>query len=190
MYDVIPVVSPKKYDCGATCLKMLLAYYGTEVDLDVLDRECNTRLIGCTGADLIRVARLHGMTDITAYQIDADELILQDRPAIIWWKYQHWCVFCGLDADGSVWIVNPDKGRFRLSRENFMSMYTGVALFNGNPVTIQPDASLVAKDNIPKGGHFIANDVVYEAVTAIPRGAAILPGVNCFPVSLDDMIGG
>ncbi len=139
MYDVTPVVSPYKYDCGATCLKMLLAYYGTEVDLDVLNEECNTRLIGCSGADLLRVGRLHGLTDISAFQMDAEEMIRQDRPAIIWWKYQHWCVFCGLGADGSVWIVNPDKGRFRLSRENVESMYTGVAIFNGNPTELPAD---------------------------------------------------
>ena len=47
VYDVTPITSPKRFDCGATCLQMLLDYYGTKVDLDVLTEELNTRLVGC-----------------------------------------------------------------------------------------------------------------------------------------------
>ena len=67
MFDVIPVTSVKPTDCGATCLKMLLAYYGTDVDLDKLIRECNTRLIGCSAGDLLRVGRAHGLADMKAF---------------------------------------------------------------------------------------------------------------------------
>ena len=90
MYDVIPVTSPKNYDCGATCLKMLLAYYGIDIPLEDLIRECNTRMIGCSGGDLLRVGRAHGLKDMKAYSMDAEELIRHDRPGIIWWKYGHW----------------------------------------------------------------------------------------------------
>lgn len=132
MYDVTPITSPRQTDCGATCLAMMLGYYGREADLDALIRECNTRLIGCSGADLLRAGRAHGM-DMIAYQMDAEELIRQDRPAIIWWMYRHWCVCCGLDDAGGVVICNPDRGRFSLDAGTFAAMYTGVALFNGEP---------------------------------------------------------
>lgn len=33
MYDVISVTSERPTDCGATCMKMLLAYYGQDVPL-------------------------------------------------------------------------------------------------------------------------------------------------------------
>ena len=130
MYDVTPVTSRKQVDCGPTCMKMLLSYYKQEVDLNTLIRECNTRIIGCSGKDLMRVGNAHGL-DMKCFQMDAPELMRQDRPAIIWWKYCHWCVFCGLDETGQVVICNPDRGRYRMSPGNFASMYTKIALFNG-----------------------------------------------------------
>ena len=60
MFDVIPVTSPRPTDCGATCMKMLLSYYGQDADLDELIRECNTSIIGCTGKDLLRGPPLSG----------------------------------------------------------------------------------------------------------------------------------
>ena len=140
MYDVIPVTSERETDCGATCLKMLLAYYGQDVPLETLIEECDTRLIGCTAKDLLRVGRAHGL-DMRAYDIahsgmTAEELFKQDRPAIIWWLYVHFCVFCGLDADGRAVICNPDKGRYRVSKGIFKSFYSGVSLFNGEPQDI------------------------------------------------------
>ena len=132
MFDVIPVTSPNPTDCGATCLKMLLAYYGQDVPLDELIRECNTRIVGCTGKDLMRAGRKYGL-DMTAWKMDGDEVARQDRPAIIWWKYSHWCVCCGQDDEGKVVICNPDRGRYRMSMDTFLSFYTGIALFNGTP---------------------------------------------------------
>lgn len=139
MYDVIPVTSPRSTDCGATSLKMLLAYYGVDVPLEQLIAECNTRLIGCTAADVLRVARAHGLDQMAAYSEDAEDVMTQDRPAIIWWMYNHFVVFCGMDEDGKVVICNPDRGRYRVSKGTFKSFYTKVALCNGKPEDL-PDA--------------------------------------------------
>ena len=135
MFDVNPVTSIKHTDCGATCMKMLLAYYGQDIPLDDLIRECNTSLIGCSGKDLMRVGQAHGI-DMKAYKMTFDELIQQDRPAIIWWKYVHWCVFCGIDDRGNVVICNPDRGRYGIDVDSFGKMYTGVSLWNGEPEPI------------------------------------------------------
>lgn len=132
MFDVTPVTSPKPTDCGATCLKMLLAYYGQDVDLDELAKKCNTRVIGCTAKDINVVGREYGL-DMRAYKEDAESLMKQDRPAIIWWKYAHFVVFCGLDESGKVVICNPDIGRYRMSKETFACFFTEIALCNGEP---------------------------------------------------------
>lgn len=136
MYDVTPITSKKNLDCGATCLAMLLGYYGIEASLEDLVEECNTRIVGCSAADLKRVGTAHGL-DMTAYKTDVDGVVLADRPSIVWWKYRHWCVCCGLDDDGQVVICNPDRGRYRMSKGLFKSFYTGVALFNGVPGDIE-----------------------------------------------------
>ena len=132
MFDVKPITSPYQVDCGPTCLKMLLDYYGTEVDLEQLIKECNTRMIGCSAKDLMRVGKAHGL-DMICFKMDADEVARQDRPSSIWWKYGHWCVCCGQDENGQVVICNPDRGRYRMSLNLFTAFYTGVALFNGEP---------------------------------------------------------
>lgn len=132
MFDVIPVTSPNPTDCGATCMKMLLAYYGEDVPLDDLIRECNTRIIGCTAKDLLRVGRAHSL-DMKAFKMDPEELVRQDRPSIIWWKYSHFVVLCGRDDEGKIVICNPDIGRYRMSFATFSSFYTEICLFNGEP---------------------------------------------------------
>lgn len=136
MYDVTPITSGRPTDCGATCLKMLLDYYDTEVPLEDLIVDCNTRLIGCTAADVVSAGRLHGL-DMHAYRTDVDGILNVDRPAIIWWKRKHFCVFCGVDEGGSIVICNPDRGRYRMSKSLFRAWYSGVALFNGEPEDIE-----------------------------------------------------
>ena len=148
MFDVIPVTSSREMDCGPTCLKMLLAYYRTDVPLDDLIRECNVTIGGCSAGDLNRAGTAHGL-DMKAFRMDAVELIRQDRPAIVWWKYGHFCVFCGCDEVGKVVIANPDLGMYRMSAGMFSSLYSGVALFNGDPEDlpepVNPDTSDLAE---------------------------------------------
>lgn len=136
MFNVKPIVSEKETDCGATCLKMILDYYGIEVDLDTLIKECNTRIAGCTGLDLKRVANAHGLELQGFGTKDADGILYVDRPGIIWWKYNHWCVYCGLDKGQAV-IINPDRGLYHMPKSTFASFYTNVAFFNGEPQDIE-----------------------------------------------------
>ena len=135
MYDITPITSEHPTDCGATCLKMLLSYYNVDVPLDQLVKECNTRLIGCTAADVLRAGRLHGQ-EMHAYKTDLDGILKVDRPAIVWWKRKHFCVLCGVDEGGNIVIINPDRGRYRMSKSLFGAWYSGVAIFSGEPVDI------------------------------------------------------
>lgn len=132
MYDVIPMTSPKTLDCGPTCLRMLLNYYGVDVPLETLTEECSINITGCTMSDLVRVGKAHGL-EMHAYQTDLGGVIQADRPSICWWKYNHFVVCCGLDDDGKVVICNPDRGRYRMSQGFFKAFYSGAACFNGEP---------------------------------------------------------
>lgn len=152
MFDIKPITSPKPTDCGATCMKMLLAYYGQDVPLETLVKECNTRIIGCSAKDLMECGKKHGMnikpwkredeeedglsSNKWAAMMDVEWMIHIDRPAIIWWQYVHWVVFCGIDEDGKMVINNPDRGRFRMNKETFACFFTGVALTNGEPADL------------------------------------------------------
>lgn len=139
MFDVIPITSPKINDCGATCLQMLLAYYGIDVDLDTLIRDCNTGISGCTMKDIAVAARKHGMPDAKCYMADVAGAVDVDRPGVVWWKYRHFCVSCGRADDGQIVICNPDRGRYRMSEGVFKSFYSGYVLFNGIPEDVIPE---------------------------------------------------
>lgn len=145
VFDIKPIVSPKPTDCGATCLKMLLAYYKKDVDLDTLIKKLDTRLIGCTGADILRAGGEYGL-DMRAWgelkpgqEVAPDALVInvgtleEDRPAIIHWRYNHWCVLCGKDEDGKVVVINPDRGRMRFKESVFRQFYTDISITNGIP---------------------------------------------------------
>ena len=153
MFDVTPVTSARTTDCGQTCLKMLLDYYGHDVSLDTLIAECGESVAGVSGAVLMRVGRQHGL-DPTAWQMSADELILQDRPAIIHWRYTHWCVFCGQNDNGDPVICNPDRGRYRIPKSDFARLYTGVALFNGTPYILDKFKDDYFNENEPVPDYF------------------------------------
>ena len=105
---------------------------GEDVDLDQLIEECNTKITGCTAKELVDAGRLHEL-NLKAYKTDLDGILSADRPAIIWWEYSHWCVYCGLNDEGKVVICNPDRGRYSMSKGIFKMFYTDVALFNGEP---------------------------------------------------------
>lgn len=191
MFDVIPVTSDKPLDCGPTCLKMLLSYYGIDVSLEQLTKECGITVAGCTGADLLRVGRAHGL-DMQCYSMDADELMRQDRPAIVFWRHNHWIVFAGRGADGKVCICNPDRGKFRMGADTFAAIATGIdthpgqviGIFNGEP----HDLLTVAEDNIPAGAAFELDGTMYRALTAIARGEQVIEGINATPLSVADAI--
>ena len=135
MYDVKVVTSAKQVDCGPTCLKMLLDYYGIEVDLDALIQECNTGIVGCTGLDLKRVGNAHGL-DMHAFKTEsAEDMLYTDRPSIVHWKYGHWCIYCGMD-NGKAVIINPDRGKYHMAVDTFAAMYSGTFLTNGDPEDI------------------------------------------------------
>ena len=184
MFDVTPITSAKELDCGPTCLKMLLGWYGIDVPLDQLIDECGTRAVGCSGADLLRAARLHGLGEVMAFKMDADELMRQDRPAIIHWKFRHWCVFAGCDTDGRVAVCNPDRGRFRMDPGTFAALYTGVAIFNGDPVDLLP----TSETNHAAGEVFEQAGNLWRAVTAIVRGEQIREGINATRLTVADIL--
>lgn len=179
MYDVTPVTTNRQTACGPTALKMLLDYYGQDVPLDQLIQACNIGVTGCTAATLLRVGRDHGL-DMRAYQADAEGVMKMDRPAILWWRYVHFVVFCGLNDAGEPVICNPSSGRFPISREAFARHFSGVALTNGAAEDYVPRAP----GNYAEGEIFQAERETWIALRPIARGEKLVSGWNCGPFDL------
>ena len=133
MYDVKPVTTDKPTACGPACLKMLLQYYGVDVPLETLILACNVGVAGCSMAVLTRVGRSYGLTNLSSWQMSAEDMMRNDRPAIIWWRYTHYVVYCGQNEKDEPVLCNPSMGRYPISREAFARFFCGIALCNGHP---------------------------------------------------------
>lgn len=140
MYDIELVTTDKATVCGAASLKMLLKYYGHDVDLDTLIEACGVGVGGCTAKDLLRVGRAYGLgNDFAAWQEDAADVLRQDRPAILWWRYNHFVVYAGNNAEGEPVICNPSRGKYPIDAGTFKTLFSGVALCVGRPMDTMAD---------------------------------------------------
>lgn len=173
MYDVEIVTQKGDVDCGPVCMTMLLRYYGEEVTLDQMIEECGLPIGGCTGKDILRVGRAHGL-DMKSFRMDAEELIQQDRPGIIWWMYNHFVVFCGQDENGNVVIANPGRGRFAIDVESFGKLFTGITFWNGEPVQVIQRAT----KQLAEGEYFQLNGELCRAIAPIANGAILTLNTN------------
>ena len=190
MFDVKLVTTRHTTACGPACLKMLLAYYGIVAELDTLIEECGVTVNGCTARDVVRVARAHGLEEMTSWKEDPEDVLRQDRPGIIWWHYDHFVVFCGLNDAGEPVIANPMRGRFAIDRGSFKALCTGIepgtciALCNGKPL----DITLKAAANYEEGELFEAGGNTCVALRPIARGESLVIGANCEAVNLMDLV--
>lgn len=189
MFDVTPMNTARTTACGPVCLKMLLDYYGIDADLENLITECNVGVNGCTAADIKRTAEAYGLS-VTCWKMDAEELIRQDRPGIIWWKYHHFVVFDGRAEDGKVFICNPSSGRFRMDVETFSTFYSEIAIFVGTPETLEfPTAEPFKALKTYLQGEIIRNGtMLYIAREVICEGETVRPGVNATVTTVDELM--
>lgn len=180
MYDVKPVTSAHTTACGPTCLKMLLDFYGHDAALEDLITECGVGIAGCTANDLKRVGNAHGL-DITQWKMDMEGVLMADRPMILWWRYQHFVVFCGLNDKGEPVICNPSSGRFPISLDTFKRAFSGIALCNGTPEDYKPRAAKA----IAKGELFSFNNELCKAIAPIANGAILTLNTNYTVTSVE-----
>lgn len=170
--------------CGPASLKMLLSYYGIDVDFDTLIEECHVSVDGCTAGDLLRVGRAHGLEGLSAWQTDAEDVLKQDRPAILYWRGNHFLVYGGLNEHDEPVLYNPGRGVYAIDRGTFAVLFSGIMLSNGTP----EDVYLTAAGNHAAGEVFEAGRQTYRALRAIARGERLVIGANCEAVNLMDLI--
>lgn len=170
--------------CGPASLKMLLGYYGVDVAFDTLVEECHVSVDGCTAVDLLRVGRAHGLASLSAWQTDAEDVLKQDRPAILYWRGTHFLVYGGLNDKDEPVLYNPARGVYAIDRGTFAVLFSGVMLSNGTPEDVYPTAT----GNHAAGEVFEAGRQTYRALRAIARGERLVIGANCEAVNLMDLI--
>jgi ATP-binding cassette subfamily B protein len=125
-------------DCGAACLTMLASHYRSYVSLGRVRELCKTDAMGANFAGLMEAAKKLGLSakgfrgEVRNASLDAQLIfpfIAQVKVIIDGQSCDHFVVLRRISR-GSVEIWNPDpaKGRQRLSRRDFLAIWTGYVL--------------------------------------------------------------
>ena len=113
-------------ECGATCLGIVLAFFGRWVHLEELREACAVNRDGCDAADISRAARRYGLVP-RGWRKEPEQLRDMQMPLIIFWEFNHFLVLEGMR--GQSFLVNdPANGHRTIDTEEFDRGFTGVAL--------------------------------------------------------------
>ena len=127
MYKAVPsTMQMQAADCGAASLKMILDYYGSFYTLEEVRELIGVGTDGSTIGDIRRAASTLGLL-MEANQLTLDELHSSSVPCILWWDHVHFVVYEGNLHHLEI-INDPAIGRRRLSTQEFMAAWTGVAI--------------------------------------------------------------
>jgi ATP-binding cassette, subfamily B, bacterial len=113
-------------ECGAAALASVLAYWGHHAPLSQVREACKVTRDGANAASLLQAAHKYGL-EAQAVKVEVEHLRDLPLPAILHWEFKHFVVLERITAKG-VTIVDPAMGRRFISRAEFGTAFTGVAL--------------------------------------------------------------
>ena len=124
----VPVVMQlEALECGAACLTMVMAYYGKWVPLEQVRKDCGVSRDGSNARNIMLAARDYGLN---ASAFKAEPAALKEHgtfPCIIQWEFNHFIVLDGFRR-GKVYLNDPARGSYTVSRERFDEGFTGIAM--------------------------------------------------------------
>ncbi len=133
-------------DCGVACLIMIGQYWGKNFDLNELRNIANVDRSGASIKGLITAAEYLGFAPCPV-KADLISLAEQELPAIVHWEGNHYIVVYKVTRDRVI-VADPNIGRKILSRQEFVTGWTGYTLL------LQPTAKFEqtpeAKQNLGK----------------------------------------
>lgn len=143
-------------DCGATCLRMIASYYGRRYSLEYLRERTFVSREGVSMLAISAAAEEIGMHAL-AVKISYDRLIEDiPLPLIAHWNQEHFIVVHKINKK-YVWVADPAKGKFKITREQFEQGWAS-DIVNNQPVGVlllletTPDFFVVEGEEIDKGG--------------------------------------
>ena len=113
-------------DCGVACLAMISQYWGKRFGINTLRELVG---VGRSGASLKSLAQGAENLGYQARPVRASlsRLVDQKNPWIAHWQGNHYIVVYWIKGD-QVLIADPAKGKYQLSREEFLASWTGYSL--------------------------------------------------------------
>jgi NHLM bacteriocin system ABC transporter peptidase/ATP-binding protein len=120
------VIQLEAVECGSAALGAVLAHYGRHVSAEQLRAACGVSRDGSTASGVLRAARRYGLT-AKGMRCEPAALPRLGLPAILFWEFSHFVVLERL-TDSRARLNDPAVGRRQVSRAEFDTAFTGVAL--------------------------------------------------------------
>ncbi|MBQ7613568.1 MAG: NHLP family bacteriocin export ABC transporter peptidase/permease/ATPase subunit [Butyrivibrio sp.] len=124
----VPVIMQlEALECGAACLAMIMAYYGTWVPLEHVRVDCGVSRDGSKAKNVLLAARNYGF-EAGGFRCELDALKNNFvYPCIIHWEFNHFVVLDGFKGNYA-YINDPARGEVKLTIEEFDRSFTGICL--------------------------------------------------------------
>ena len=113
-------------ECGLTCLAMILGYYGRKTSVSELRTHYGVGRDGLSALGIVRAARHYGMR-VRAISLQQNDFRFVKLPAIVHWEFNHFLVVERWSRK-RVDVVDPARGRYRLTHDEFDAGFTGVVI--------------------------------------------------------------
>ncbi len=120
------VLQSEAAECGLASVTMIARFHGHKVDLAGLRQRFPTSIKGMTLRALIAVASDLDLS-ARAVRLELEEVASLQLPAILHWDLNHFVVLEKVDR-GTATILDPARGRRRLTLTKLARHFTGVAL--------------------------------------------------------------
>lgn len=114
-------------ECGAACLAMVLAYHKHHAPLPEVREACGVSRDGVSAQAVLEAAGTYGLT-ATAYSVSLEQLDMLPLPAVLHWEFNHFVVLEKRRRGGGGVIIDPARGRLRVSRQVLEQSFTGAVL--------------------------------------------------------------
>ncbi len=114
-------------ECGAAALCMILAYYNKWIPLEQVRTDCGVSRDGSKAQNILKAARSYGLK-ADGYRVEPEDLEKEGTfPCIVHWEFNHFVVCDGFKGD-KVYLNDPARGSYSVSRERFDEAFTGICL--------------------------------------------------------------
>lgn len=121
-----PILQTTATDCALACLAMILRAHGSEVNREGLRSTVPASVHGVSVSQIIAIAGGVGLRGRAARAALTDLGGLR-MPAILHWNFNHFVVLERVGKTDAV-IIDPSKGRLRLTLDELSNHYTGIAV--------------------------------------------------------------
>lgn len=128
-------------ECGASCLAMILSYYGRATSIAEIRDHCGVGRDGLSALSIVKAARAYGLR-VRAVSLKGNDLRFVSLPAIIHWNFNHF-VIVERWTPRYVDLVDPANGYRRVDAKTFGESFTGIV------IQLEPGEQFARRRKVP-----------------------------------------